>query len=74
MTETTYKTVQLDNKEYIIIPKTEFVELLEDMGDIKLLDEGELGSSKRYSLNEAYEILAKYEAGQITEDYMDNLL
>ena len=30
MIETTYKTVELDNKEYVIIPKNEFMESTPD--------------------------------------------
>ncbi len=73
MTKTIYKTVELDNKEYVIIPKNEFIELLEDIEDIKLLDEAKATSSKRYTLDEAFDILDKYDAGKLTDEDIDNL-
>ena len=68
MIETTYKTVELDNKEYVIIPKNEFMELLEDLEDIALIDEAKATATKRYSLDEANEILNKYDNGEITDE------
>ena len=73
MIETTYKTVELDNKEYVIIPKNEFMELLEDLEDITLIDEAKATSTKRYSLDEANKILNKYDNGELTEKDIDNL-
>ena len=73
MIETTYKTVELDNKEYVIIPKNEFMELLEDLEDIKLIDEAKATSTKKYTLDEANDILDKYDNGKLTDEDIDNL-
>ena len=73
MIETKYKTIELDNKEYVIIPKNEFMELLEDLEDIKLIDEAKSTSTKRYSLDVANEILNEYDNGKITDVDIDNL-
>ena len=73
MIETTYKTVELDNKEYVIIPKNEFMELLEDLEDIKLIDEAKATSTKKYTLDEANDILDKYDNNKLTDEDIDNL-
>jgi len=73
MIETTYKTIELDNKEYVIIPKNEFMELLGNYEDIRLIDEAKATSTKRYSLDEANEILNKYDNAELTDKDIDNL-
>ncbi len=71
------QTLILNNTEYVVVTKKEYIELLEkieDLEDIILINEAKLNDTgKGYSINEVREIFNKYDNGLLTDKDIENL-